>query len=222
MSMSDKVRHYSDEEIDISYDARRCIHVGKCLRGLPAVFDAARRPWILPTGADADAIAAVIAKCPSGALHYIRRDGGEAETPPEQNTISPMPGSALYIRGRVQLRSADGGLIVEDLRLALCRCGQSNNKPFCDNSHRRARFDDPGAVADGGAPAETSDELTITATANGPLLVEGAFTLRAANGQGQYLAANVELCRCGGSGAKPFCDGTHELIGFRSEETGDA
>ena len=221
MSMSDKVRHYADEEIDVSYDARRCIHVAECLRRLPAVFDTARRPWILPTGASADAIAAVIAKCPSGALHFTRRDGGAAETPPEHNAITPMPRAALYIRGRVRLRSADGSLIVEDMRLSLCRCGQSRNKPFCDNSHRAARFDDPGAVPDGGAPSETDDGLEITASANGPLLVQGAFNLRAADGQGQYQAAYAELCRCGASGNKPFCDGTHELIGFRSEETGD-
>jgi CDGSH-type Zn-finger protein/uncharacterized Fe-S cluster protein YjdI len=221
MSMNDKVRHYADEEIDISYDARRCIHAAECLRGLPAVFDTARRPWVLPAGAGADAIAAVIAKCPSGALRFTRRDGGAAETPPEHNTIVPMPGAALYIRGRVQLRSADDGLIVEDMRLALCRCGQSHNKPFCDNSHRDARFDDPGAVADGGAPAEINDGLTVTASANGPLLAQGAFNLRAADGQGQYQGSYAELCRCGASGDKPFCDGTHELIGFRSEEAGD-
>jgi CDGSH-type Zn-finger protein len=195
--------------------------VAECLRSLPAVSNTARRPWILPTGAGADAIATVIAKCPSGALHFTRRDGGAAETPPEHNAIVPMPGAALYIRGRVQLRSADGSLIVEEIRLALCRCGQSRNKPFCDNSHRGARFDDPGAVADGGAPVETNNGLTITASANGPLLAQGAFILRAADGQGQYQGANAELCRCGASGAKPFCDGTHELIGFRSEETGD-
>src|SRR5262245_32510384 len=142
MSMSDKVRHYADEEIDISYDAQRCIHAAECLRGLPAVFDTTRRPWILPTGASADAIAAVIAKCPSGALHFTRHDGGEAETPAEHTAIVPMPRGPLHVRGRVQLRSADGSVIVEDTRLTLCRCGQSQNKPFCDNSHRKAGFDD--------------------------------------------------------------------------------
>src|SRR5262245_66515923 len=117
MSMSDKVRHYADEEIDISYDARRCIHVAECLRRLPAVFDTNRRPWILPSGASADAIAAVIEKCPSGALHYTRRDGGPAESPPEQTMISPVPGGPLYVRGLIQLRSPDGSLIAEATRL---------------------------------------------------------------------------------------------------------
>jgi uncharacterized Fe-S cluster protein YjdI/CDGSH-type Zn-finger protein len=144
--MGDKLRYYSDDKITISYDARRCIHVGECLRGLPAVFDTARRPWILPTGADADAIASVIEKCPSGALHYTRLDGGAPESSPEPNTIVPMPRGPLVVRGHVQLRAPDGSLIVEDTRLTLCRCGQSQNKPFCDNSHLDAGFDDSGAV----------------------------------------------------------------------------
>ena len=60
----------------------------------------------------------------------------------EQTTIAPMPDGPLYVRGCVQLRSADGKVIVEDMRLALCRCGQSHNKPFCDNSHRGSGFKD--------------------------------------------------------------------------------
>ena len=147
MDTSDKVRHYADDAIDITYDARRCIHAGECIRGLPAVFDTARRPWILPSGAGPDAIAAVIAKCPSGALHFTRRDGGPAETSPEHTTIVPTPGGPLHVRGRVQLLSADGGVIVEDVRLALCRCGRSHNKPFCDNSHRGTGFDDSGKAS---------------------------------------------------------------------------
>jgi CDGSH-type Zn-finger protein len=39
-------------------------------------------------------------------------------------------------------------LIVEGTRLTLCRCGQSHNKPFCDNSHLDAGFDDPGAAVE--------------------------------------------------------------------------
>jgi uncharacterized Fe-S cluster protein YjdI/CDGSH-type Zn-finger protein len=145
--MSDKARHYADDAIEITYDARRCIHAAECVNGLPAVFDTARRPWILPTGASADAIAAVIAKCPSGALHYSRLDAGAPETTAEQTTIVPTPRGPLYVHGRVQLRSADGSVVIEESRLALCRCGQSHNKPFCDNSHRDVGFDDTGNVS---------------------------------------------------------------------------
>ena len=145
MGPKDNLRHYTSEAIDITYDARRCIHAAECVRGLPEVFDTGRRPWILPSGASADAIAAVIERCPSGALHYTRRDGGAPEAPPDQTTIAPVPGGPLYVRGLIQLRSADGSLIVEDTRLALCRCGQSQNKPFCDNSHLGTGFDEDDA-----------------------------------------------------------------------------
>lgn len=219
--MSDNVRHYADEQIDVSYDTQRCIHAAECVRGLPAVFDTARRPWILPAAADADAIAEVIGRCPSGALHFTRRDGGPAEPQPAQNTITPTPDGPLYVRGRVQLRAADGSPIAEDVRMALCRCGQSHNKPFCDNSHREAHFSDPGVVAEGGRLADTSGDLTLTVLENGPYLAQGRFTVLGAAGQGVYAAEAAKLCRCGGSGNKPFCDGTHRRIGFRSVEASD-
>jgi CDGSH-type Zn-finger protein/uncharacterized Fe-S cluster protein YjdI len=217
--MNDMIRHYTDDKIDISYDVHRCIHVGECVRRLPVVFDTARRPWILPTGATSDAIAAVITGCPSGALHYTRRDGGAAETPSEQPTIVPTPDGPLYVRGCVQLRSANGKVIIEDIRLALCRCGQSQNKPFCDNSHRGSDFKDSGVVADGSVrdKTETNHVLLITASANGPLQLDGQFVLRSALGVGQFDGTQAELCRCGASHNKPFCDATHEEIGFRSE-----
>ena len=156
MEASDKVRSYADEDIEISYDARRCIHAAECVDGLPAVFDSTRRPWIMPAAASADEIARVITKCPSGALHFKRRDGGPPEIPPEPTTIVPTPGGPLYVRGFVQLRSADGHSVVEDVRMALCRCGQSHNKPFCDNSHIDAGFDDPG-VPGIGMPVDNKD-----------------------------------------------------------------
>ena len=151
MGPKENVRHYTNEAIDITYDPRRCIHAAECVDGLPAVFDTGRRPWISPSGASADDIAAAIERCPSGALHYTRWDGGAPEVPPVQTTIAPVPGGPLYVRGLIQLRAADGSLLVDDTRMALCRCGQSQNKPFCDNSHLGTGFDDADAHQDGDA-----------------------------------------------------------------------
>lgn len=149
MIQKDGLRHYVSAAIDVSYDAERCIHAAECLRGLPAVFDTDRRPWILPGAAGADAIAAVVEQCPSGALHYTRRDGGAPEAPPTRTTIRPVPGGPLYVRGLIQLRSSDGSLIIEDTRAALCRCGQSQTQPLCDNSHIRTGFAEAGPYTRG-------------------------------------------------------------------------
>lgn len=142
----DGARLYSDDAIDITYDPHRCIHAAECIRGLPVVFDSNRRPWIVPSEASADEIARVIARCPSGALHFRRRDGGPDERPDLPTTITPTVGGPFYVRGLVQLRSANSGAVFEDFRMALCRCGQSRNKPFCDNSHLYSGFDDLGGV----------------------------------------------------------------------------
>ncbi|ONI61031.1 iron-binding protein [Leifsonia sp. ALI-44-B] len=58
----------------------------------------------------------------------------------------------------------------------------------------------------------------IFACPNGPLLVRGPIDL--VDGDGEPITQKrktVALCRCGVSAIKPFCDGTHKLIGFRTE-----
>ncbi len=98
------------------------------------------RPWIVVDAADADAVAATIETCPTGALHYRRLDGGRQEQRPTETTMEPGPNGPLFVRGPVRIVGSDGQLIREDTRVALCRCGASENKPFCDGSHRRVGF----------------------------------------------------------------------------------
>ncbi|WP_188831402.1 (4Fe-4S)-binding protein [Paenibacillus aceti] len=66
--MSKKV--YKGEEIEVYFDAEKCIHSGVCVKGMPEVFDLKKRPWVNTAGAPADKIAAHIDTCPSGALTY--------------------------------------------------------------------------------------------------------------------------------------------------------
>jgi CDGSH-type Zn-finger protein len=79
--------------------------------------------------------AATIESCPTGALHYRRLDDGPQEQPPAETTVEPRPNGPLFVRGSVRIVDPDGHLIREDTRVALCRCGASENKPFCDGSH---------------------------------------------------------------------------------------
>jgi CDGSH-type Zn-finger protein len=104
-------------------------------------------------------------------------------------------------------------------RATLCRCGRSRNKPFCDNSHRDAGFSATGEPAT--VPSEPLEaragRLRITPTKDGPLAVRGSLELCSGTGRTVQRLRSARLCRCGGSSTKPFCDGTHERIGFRSE-----
>jgi uncharacterized Fe-S cluster protein YjdI/CDGSH-type Zn-finger protein len=133
-------RHYANDAIEVQWEPKLCIHARNCVRGLPLVFDAQRRPWIDVDAADADAIAAAIRTCPTGALHYRRLDGEAQEAPEPETTVEPQHDGPLFVRGRIRIVDQDGRLIREDTRVALCRCGSSGNKPFCDGSHRRVGF----------------------------------------------------------------------------------
>lgn len=138
-----KVRAYDGESITILFDGKRCIHAERCVHGLPSVFNADRRPWIEPDGAAADAIADVIHRCPTGALSYERKDGGPAEPlpegPPEIRVVRNGP---LYVRGNIEVLDHEGRVVQIGPRAALCRCGASSNKPFCDNTHLETGFTD--------------------------------------------------------------------------------
>lgn len=228
--MEEDIHEYHGEDVEVTYDHNRCIHVRACVEGLPGVFDPARRPWVAPDDADADEVAAVVERCPTGALHYERTDGGPAEAVPATNTVTATADGPLYLRGDVELRTRDDDTLLEDTRVALCRCGHTMNRPLCDNSHARV-FDADGAssadavvedagderAADREAGAEPDGRLTATPTPNGPLLLDGPFELRRDDGT-RSRHDEAALCRCGGSGNKPFCDGTHAEIGFSTGE----
>ena len=136
----DRTRVYEDERIRVTWDPSLCIHTAICLRQLPAVFDVDARPWIDLAGAEAEAIAATVRACPTSALRY---DGSALvpEVPDDPTTIDVRPNGPLVVRGRLSIRSP-GGEARELTRVALCRCGASENKPYCDNSHRAVGFRD--------------------------------------------------------------------------------
>jgi uncharacterized Fe-S cluster protein YjdI/CDGSH-type Zn-finger protein len=134
---------YHGRDIEVSFDLDICVHVGECLRGEPRVFELHRRPWILPDMAGADEVAEVVHRCPSGALLYRRLDGGAQENPDGTTTITPVRNGPLMVTGKIEVRREDG--TVETLpRATLCRCGQSQHKPFCDNQHLKVGFRAPG------------------------------------------------------------------------------
>lgn len=219
--MSRRVRRYESDDVVVEYDVRRCIHSAECVRGLPDVFDPDRVPWIDASAADADAIARVVERCPTGALHYRRTDGGADEEPDAENVARVGADGPVYVRGRIRIE-LPGGEVIEETRVAFCRCGASRDKPFCDGSHEEQAFDDPGAIQGGRlVPAEEAgepdeDAVTFTPRANGPLLVSGPLRVEGTD-EGASAGVKGALCRCGHSATKPFCDGSHRDTGFEAE-----
>ena len=137
---------YRAEGVTVFFDARRCLHVAECVRGLPGVFDPDVRPWIQPENAPAEAVAEVVRRCPTGALHYALH-GAPPEAPAVPTTLMPVTDGPLVMRGDLVIQTPAGE--VREVRAALCRCGASGNKPFCDGTHARIgwKSDQPGGQA---------------------------------------------------------------------------
>jgi CDGSH-type Zn-finger protein/uncharacterized Fe-S cluster protein YjdI len=211
-------RDYQGKAATVRYDATRCIHAEECVRGAPSVFDPQARPWIQPDHAAVDHLAEVVARCPTGALTLHRPDGALLEPAPARNSASIAARGPIYLRGRISVPGGEHATLVEYTRIALCRCGASRNKPFCDGSHERIGFADDGACHQPPLPAEAAPigKVTVQATSNGPLMVEGAVEFQAADGT-SFVTEKVWLCRCGHSANKPFCDGSHKKAGFTSD-----
>ena len=130
-------KEYTTDEIAVEWWPSLCFHSEICVRSLPQVFDSTRRPWIQLDAAPADEIDATVARCPSGALR-ARRAG--ATIHPGTLEVRASENGPLLLRGDVRVLAADGSLLYEGERAALCRCGGSSNKPFCDGTHRKNGF----------------------------------------------------------------------------------
>ncbi len=220
MKGKNKLHRYESDAIDVTWHSGRCIHSAECTRGLPEVFDTGRKPWVDPAGAAPDRVAEVIRRCPTGALHYERKDGGPPEQPDERNVVTVGRDGPLYVRGDLEIARRDGPVVATDTRLALCRCGASGIKPYCDGEHEETGFTDAGGLTEMKGALETEPEpgrrLRVTPSPNGSLKLEGGFTLHGADGRTVHRE-DAYLCRCGHSGHKPFCDGTHKKVGFQSD-----
>ena len=136
------------------------------------------------------------------------------------NTIQPQVDGPLSVEGDLEIFAADGKSIRKAAQMWLCRCGRSANKPFCDGSHRKVGFAADAQVAadyyikkpESGTPGP---DLRLALRTNGPI---GCFGKVQISGEGgsAWTGDQANLCRCGQSGNKPFCDGSHRDSGFEA------
>ncbi len=169
---------------------------------------------VLPLRGGVDGVADAAPGRPEGKTRPERATAAANAEPPQHNVICLRENGPLVILGDFTVAG------VPQARAALCRCGQSKNKPYCDGSHTAAGF-----VASGETPALVEAEpqamprrVEIQPVADGPLVVHGAVELVAGSGHTISRAAALTLCRCGQSANKPFCDGSHARAGFCAPE----
>lgn len=138
-----KTHKYSNGEVTIVWKPDVCIHSTLCWKGLKEVFNPAERPWIKPEGAVTEKIIEQVRKCPSGALSYFMNDETQKEIvaeAAEMLNIEITPNGPILIKTECTIQHIDGHTETKTGTTALCRCGHSNKKPFCDGTHRKVEF----------------------------------------------------------------------------------
>jgi CDGSH-type Zn-finger protein/uncharacterized Fe-S cluster protein YjdI len=208
------VEEVRGEKAIIRFDSGKCIHSRNCVLDRPDVFvPNVEGEWIKPDNATPDGLLRIAINCPSGAITVERLDGAENETPPLVNTVRVRENGPLAMHGDLAIAGQE-----KALRATLCRCGQSQKKPYCDGSHTAAGFQATGepAIKPSEALTRRDGALKVLGLPNGPLQVQGALEIVSGTGHTVNRVMQTYLCRCGGSANKPYCDGTHGKIGFKA------
>lgn len=210
-----KIQEVQGQKIVVRFNGSRCIHARHCVLSQPDAFvEGALGQWMHPDRAQPEQIATTAEMCPSGAITYERLDGGPGEAPPKVNVLRILENGPLALHAPARFEGSDIGF-----RVTLCRCGASRHKPFCDRSHAKAQF-----TASGEPPSrpltvlpQRDGPVQVMVLPDGPLRLVGALEIVSGTGRTVEHCAQAVLCRCGASANKPYCDGSHRGVGFKSD-----
>ena len=146
--VADNRDDYMADTITIHDNRGICAYAGRCTDGLKKVFRLNQEPWIHASAAPAEQIVDIIDSCPSGALSYSI-DGIEHRDGAEGSVVGYVPNGPYIVRsGGAELKGVEQAEGASAKRFALCRCGQSANKPFCSGAHEHLRFDEDAKKPD--------------------------------------------------------------------------
>ncbi|MFN8291296.1 MAG: (4Fe-4S)-binding protein [Chitinophagaceae bacterium] len=145
--MGKDTHKYSNEDVTVVWKPSVCIHSTLCWKGLIGVFNPKEKPWIKMEGAPTEKIIEQVRKCPSGALSYYLNN----EVPPEPAKvvaekagilkIEVSPNGPYLVKTECLIVHSDGREETKTGTVALCRCGASAHKPYCDGTHKKTGFE---------------------------------------------------------------------------------
>jgi len=157
-------RKYSNNEITVYWKPDACVHASYCYRELIEVFDPGRRPWVDMNAASTIRIIETVDMCPTEALTWkwnddeknkavgaehtnhvkFRRpelmENDQAVFPEHPVIVKIMKDGPIIIKGDFTFISGGTEKEMFDSLISICRCGESDHKPFCDGRHRKTGF----------------------------------------------------------------------------------
>lgn len=130
---------YQTEEVKILWNSEKCIHAAECIKGAPRVFNPKQRPWVQLENDTAENIRSTVANCPSGALTVVEElDQVRIDAPETEITI--VQNGPAIVSGTIGINTGSGDELKSG-KIALCRCSHTGNRPFCDGTHAKYKFE---------------------------------------------------------------------------------
>lgn len=137
----EKTIAYSNDDLTVLWKPQLCIHSKHCWKELGDVFKPSERPWVNMKGASSRLIREQVDKCPSGALSYQKKTNVVTNADiPATPLVEVTPNGPLLVHGHIVIKDASGNQTAREKTTALCRCGHSLNKPYCDGNHTKKGF----------------------------------------------------------------------------------
>ncbi len=135
-------KKYTKENLTVIWQPDLCIHSRECSKGLPQVFNPANKPWVNMNAESVDRIRNQVDKCPSGALSYEMNHEKTKNDKTMEKTlqIDVSENGPILINGPANIIYQGNQELKESKTIALCRCGLSSRKPYCDGTHKREGF----------------------------------------------------------------------------------
>jgi uncharacterized Fe-S cluster protein YjdI len=146
--MDKKDKKYTNGEITVFWQPKKCIHATTCYRELIDVFNPRKRPWVNMDGAPTDEIIRVVKLCPTQALSFKYNKDLDSEKQFDLNSnlkkdpseVRIMEDGPLILSGEFKIYGTDGEELRHLKMTSLCRCGASHSLPYCDGMHRKIGF----------------------------------------------------------------------------------
>jgi CDGSH-type Zn-finger protein len=134
---------FAGKELTVVDNIGACCHAGFCVKGAPDTFFSWEGDKRIsnPDNTDKDTIIKTVRKCPSGSLAY-KLDSKLEDHYFSTTAIIASQNGPLEIQGSPELKDPDNAKPQSKEHYTLCRCGASENKPFCDGKHSKVGFVD--------------------------------------------------------------------------------
>ena len=140
MAEREIIKKYQNGDLTVVWKPQLCIHAETCVKTLPEVYNPNEKPWIKAENANIEALKSQISQCPSGALSYVMVGENEDTSSHRETKVQVMPNGPLLVHGALEVAGTDGTTENKSKTTAFCRCGASQNKPYCDGTHNSVNF----------------------------------------------------------------------------------